>query len=90
MITAQDDNADIVTFYKNNKINNNFDEVLYKVVYPETIDFYQPYCRDNSIDDKHRLYFHMFVRKKPLLFRRKSFAPLRAKSFRGGEECGHN
>jgi hypothetical protein len=66
MKTEQNDNSDIVTFYKNNKINNNFNEILYKVAYPETVDFYQPYCRDNSIDDKHRLYFHYSLYNKPI------------------------
>lgn len=66
MTTEQNDNSDIISFYKNNNINNNFNEILYKVVYPETVDFYQPYCRDNSIDDKHRLYFHYHLYNKPI------------------------
>ena len=49
---------DIIDFYKTNKINGSFDEILYKKAYPETDAFYQPYCKDNSIDEKHRLYFH--------------------------------
>lgn len=49
---------DIIEFYKNNKLDINFDEVLYQEQSPETKNFYQPYCRNNNIDDKHRLYFH--------------------------------
>lgn len=49
---------DINKFYKNNIVEKDFDEVLYQKKYPETKDFYQPYCKNNNIDDKHRLYFH--------------------------------
>lgn len=45
-------------FYRNNDVNPNFDESFYQERYPETIDFYQPYCKDKNIDDKHRLYYH--------------------------------
>ena len=48
----------INVFYQNNNIDLNFDENFYQEQYPETIDFYQPYCKDNNIDDKHRLYYH--------------------------------
>jgi hypothetical protein len=48
----------IEEFYKSHKIDENFNEVLYQEQYPETLDFYQPYCQQNNIDDKHRLYFH--------------------------------
>jgi hypothetical protein len=56
---------DINEFYKINKINDSFDELLYKKAYPETEVFYQPYCRDNFIDEKHRLYFHYHLYNKP-------------------------
>ena len=56
---------DIIDFYKTNKINSSFDEILYKKTYPETDTFYQPYCKDNSIDEKHRLYFHYCSYNKP-------------------------
>jgi hypothetical protein len=49
---------DINKFYEIYKIDENFDEFLYQTRHPETKDFYQPYCIDNNIDDKHRLYFH--------------------------------
>lgn len=49
---------DINEFYKSNKLDTNFNEVLYIQQFPETKNFYQPYCTYNHIDDKHRLYFH--------------------------------
>jgi mannosyltransferase OCH1-like enzyme len=51
-------NISIEEFYKSHKIDENFNEVLYQEQYPETREFYQPYCKNNNIDDKHRLYFH--------------------------------
>lgn len=48
----------IEEFYKSNKIDEDFDEVFYQNIYPETKDFYQHYCNNNNIDDKHRLYLH--------------------------------
>jgi len=46
---------DISEFYKINKIDHNFDEILYSQTYPETKDFYQPYCKNNFIDEKHKI-----------------------------------
>lgn len=51
-------NISIEEFYKNQKIDVDFDYENYLLDCPEAIDFYQPYCKDNNIDDKHRLYFH--------------------------------
>lgn len=48
----------IEEFYQKNKLDNSFNEKKYLLLYPETKDFYQPYCKQNNIDDKHRLYFH--------------------------------
>lgn len=48
----------IEEFYKKNKIDNSFDEKQYLLSYPETENFYQPHCKNNGIDEKHRLYFH--------------------------------
>jgi hypothetical protein len=45
-------------FYQDHKVDINFDEIFYQDKYPDTKDFYQPYCRENNIDDKHRLFFH--------------------------------
>ena len=51
-------NIIIEDFYKTNQVPKDFDETLYSAIYPETKGFYQPYCDDNGIDEKHRLYFH--------------------------------
>tara|TARA_R110000868_G_scaffold554_3_gene4107 strand:- start:446 stop:871 length:426 start_codon:yes stop_codon:yes gene_type:complete len=51
-------NIDIEDFYKNNKCNQFFDELNYQNLYPESSQFYQPYCKDSNISEKQRLYFH--------------------------------
>lgn len=51
-------NISIKKFYQYNSIDESFDSVSYQEQYPDTKDFYQPYCQRNNIDDKHRLYFH--------------------------------
>jgi hypothetical protein len=48
----------IEQFYTDQIIDDNFDEVFYSQEYPETKDFYQPYCKTSNIDDKHRLFYH--------------------------------
>lgn len=48
----------IEEFYKFNNVDESFNEKLYLEIHPETAGFYQPYCQQNNIDDKHRLYFH--------------------------------
>lgn len=35
-----------------------FDENFYSQTYTDTINFYQPFCKNNNISDKKRLYFH--------------------------------
>lgn len=47
-------------FYEQNILDDNFDEVVYAKLFPETLDFYQPYCKDNNIGDKKRLYYHYY------------------------------
>jgi len=49
---------DIVEFYKHFRLNPEFNEAKYREKYPETDGFYQPFCLNNNISDKHRLYFH--------------------------------
>lgn len=49
---------DILSFYKYNKVDPEFDEIYYSEAHPETKDFYQPYCSSNNINNKHRLYYH--------------------------------
>ena len=48
----------IEEFYKNNILDEDFDEIFYQEKYPEVQEFYHPYCIENNIDDKHRLYYH--------------------------------
>lgn len=57
--------TNISEFYKINKVNLNFDEEFYSKRFPYTKNFYQPYCRINNIDEKHRLYFHWMHHSQP-------------------------
>jgi hypothetical protein len=58
--------VDIDNFYKVYTLDENFDEKAYGKLYPETINFYQPYCYNNNIDDKHRLFYHniLYIKNK--------------------------
>lgn len=40
------------------KVDTDFDENFYQNEYPETKNFYQPYCTNHNIDDKYRLFYH--------------------------------
>jgi hypothetical protein len=51
----------IEDFYKSNVLDFTLDETFYQSEYPETVSFFQPYCRDNKITDKQRLYYHWFM-----------------------------
>ena len=51
-------NVDIEDFYNNNECNQFFDELNYAKLYPESREFYQPYCEQNNISEKQRLYYH--------------------------------
>ena len=51
-------NIDIEDFYNNNECNQFFDEINYAKLYPESREFYQPYCKQNNISEKQRLYYH--------------------------------
>lgn len=48
----------IEEFYEQNNIDTSFDPKFYESIYPETKGFYQPHCRQNNIDDNHRLFYH--------------------------------
>lgn len=48
----------IEEFYKTNIVPLSFNEKFYANRFLETKEFYQPYCIDNNIDEKHRLYYH--------------------------------
>ena len=51
----------IEEFYKSNKVNKDFNEKKYLLDNPEVKDFYQPYCSDNGITERERLYFHYAI-----------------------------
>ena len=55
---SQNMTLSIEEFFITHNVDPNFDEILYESKYPETKEFYQPYCKINNIDDKHRLYYH--------------------------------
>ena len=57
----------IEEFYKNNQLDYSFDEILYLKEHPDVEGFYQPYCKDNAISEKHRLFFHYNVYTLPYL-----------------------
>lgn len=40
------------------KVDDDFDVNFYLEAYPETKDFYQPYCSQNGVEDQKRLFFH--------------------------------
>lgn len=40
------------------KVDDDFDVNFYLEAYPETKDFYQPFCAQNGIDDRRRLFYH--------------------------------
>lgn len=52
------DSNSLKSFYLENKLDPCFDEKDYENKYPETKGFYQPYCENSGIDDKHRLFYH--------------------------------
>jgi hypothetical protein len=60
---------DIIDFYKQNSIDNDFDEFFYQKEYPETKSFYQPYCNDNNISEKERLFFHWYYYGKSVFYK---------------------
>lgn len=48
----------IENFYRNQNIDDDFDETFYGKEYPATLNFYQPHCSLSGIDDRHRLFYH--------------------------------
>ena len=49
-------------------VDEDFDEKCYQSLYPETYKFYQPYCIENNITDRNRLFFHYVKYGKPALY----------------------
>lgn len=48
----------IEEFYKDNKVDEDFDYIFYQKTYPETKGFYQPHCFQNQITEQKRLFYH--------------------------------
>jgi len=51
----------IKDFYLDNDIDPDFNEIFYESAYPSVKDFYQPYCSNNNIDNRDRLFFHYAI-----------------------------
>jgi hypothetical protein len=51
----------ITDFYKKTIIDPSFDYIFYQNLHPETISYYQPFCKENNIPDLYRLYHHYFL-----------------------------
>jgi len=49
---------DIHEFLEKNEVHPDFDENFYMERYEGVANFYQPYCNENHITDKERLYYH--------------------------------
>ena len=56
-----DTELSIVEFYKTNSVEESFDEKFYQNAHPDSKNFYQPFCSDSGIDDRHRLYYHYYL-----------------------------
>lgn len=48
----------IKEFFETTDVDESFDEKLYALRHPDLEKFCQPYCKENNIDEKHRLYYH--------------------------------
>lgn len=48
----------IKEFFEKRSVDEDFDEVFYQKQYPETKNFYQPFCIKNNISDRQRLFYH--------------------------------
>lgn len=49
---------DILDFYKQQSVIDDFDDEFYALTYKETERYYQPFCTNNNISDRERLYYH--------------------------------
>ena len=69
-----------------------FDEIFYEKFYPMTKDFYQPFCKDNGIDDKRRLFYHYRMYNREGYRNKKEFSLVRKKYLESNESlidlCG--
>lgn len=60
----------ILDFYRHNSVGKDFDECCYIKENPNAKNFLQPYCSENGIDERRRLFYHwhMFGRSKVVNF----------------------
>jgi len=54
---------DILEFYKNNsiEIDSDFDENFYQNEYPDLLDYWSPWAKNNGLSDKQRLFHHYYL-----------------------------
>ena len=52
------ESQDILSFYKHNEVDKDFDHWFYREHYPQTENFLIKFCRDNLISDRERLFYH--------------------------------
>ncbi|MDB4348474.1 hypothetical protein OAA62_01015 [bacterium] len=50
----------IIKFFEKHSIPEDFDLNFYKESNLDLSDFYQPFCSENNISERHRLYYHFF------------------------------
>jgi hypothetical protein len=63
---------DIVEFYRKNSVEKQFDEEFYLSQNNDLNKFYQPYCKNNKITERQRLFYHyVFFGKKNGMFKNK-------------------
>jgi hypothetical protein len=70
---------EIIEFYEKNLIEKNFDDEFYITQTGDIKSFYQPYCRENSITERQRLFYHyvFFVKNLVLYGCREEFEKLK-------------
>ena len=52
------ESQDILSFYKHNDVDKDFDHWFYREQCPQTESFLRKFCRDNLIKDRERLFYH--------------------------------
>ena len=59
--TEQLEMQNIIEFYNSNVLDEEFDSKFYQTNYPETINYYQPFCSQNNISEQQRLFHHYIL-----------------------------
>ena len=57
---------DLLEFYKDNsiEIDLGFDENFYQNEYPDLLDYWSPWAKDNGFSEKQRLFHHYYLHGK--------------------------